>query len=127
MKLNKGFTLIELLVVIAVIGILSSIVLISLSGAQDAARDARAKASLSQLRSIAQMATVGDPGNYTGVCTEIQAAEAYDDLEDMAGDATCGSSASTFCIQITGLSDGSTWCADTERVASGTCTENVCN
>lgn len=48
---NKGFTLIELLVVIAIIGILSSIVLVSLKGAEKKARISKAKAELSQLRS----------------------------------------------------------------------------
>jgi prepilin-type N-terminal cleavage/methylation domain-containing protein len=38
---NKAFTLIELLVVIAIIGVLASIVLVNLSGAQEKARIAK--------------------------------------------------------------------------------------
>jgi len=47
---NQGFTLIELLVVIAVIGLLSSIVLVSLQGVKGKARDARRMHDLSQIR-----------------------------------------------------------------------------
>ena len=46
---NKGFTLIELLIVTVIIGILSSIVLVSFSGATASARDARRKAEISKI------------------------------------------------------------------------------
>ena len=58
MNINRksGFTLIELLVVIAVIGILSSIVLVSLNSARRKANATKAKQDLSQIAKAVQMA-----------------------------------------------------------------------
>jgi len=54
-KNKKGFTLIELLVVIAIIGLLSSIVLVSMGPARKKARDARRMADLRQISSGMEM------------------------------------------------------------------------
>lgn len=56
MKTNsKGFTLIELLVVIAIIGILSSIVLASLSSARTKGEDVAIQSTLSSMRTQAEL------------------------------------------------------------------------
>lgn len=54
-NLQRGFTLIELLVVVAIIGILSSIVLVSLNSARQRGRDASIKGSMSSMRAQAEL------------------------------------------------------------------------
>ena len=54
-KKNKGFTLIELLVVIAIIGLLASIVLVSLGPARARARDAKRQSDIRQIGMAMEM------------------------------------------------------------------------
>ncbi len=65
MRSSKGFTLIELLVVIAIIGILSSVVLASLTTARSRGTAAAVQNELSNMRAQAELFySTQNPGSY---------------------------------------------------------------
>ena len=64
--MKRGFTLVELLVVVAVIGILASIVLVSVGGGTTRAKDTRIISDLNMIRTAAEVIRVAD-GNYVNV------------------------------------------------------------
>lgn len=63
---KRGFTLLELLVVIAIIGLLSSIIVISVNSARAKARDAIRLADLRQMQEALEMYFL-DNGNYPNI------------------------------------------------------------
>jgi prepilin-type N-terminal cleavage/methylation domain-containing protein len=70
MRASKGFTLIELLVVIAIIGILAGMVVVNMSSAPNAAKDANVKSYMDQIKSKAALQYHGSiPSTYTGLTT----------------------------------------------------------
>lgn len=86
---SRGFTLVELLVVIAIIGILTSVVLVSVSTANKRGKDAVVQSDLSEVRAQAQLyyntnsgygvaggcGTAGTVFSDTKVAAQIAAAE----------------------------------------------------
>jgi len=63
-KSLTGFTLIELLVVIAIIGLLSTIVMVSLNSARTKARNANRNAAIKQLSTAFNMAADANSGTF---------------------------------------------------------------
>lgn len=110
-KESRGFTLIELLVVIAIIGILAAIVLVSLSGATDRAKDARIKGDLSQVRSRAELLRI-DTGGYASTCkdtkslgTDSELQTIQTDIKDQQPNKTldlnCQANTDKYCVAVT--------------------------
>lgn len=63
-RFQRGFTLIELLVVISIIGLLSSVVLASVSASRASARDAERIANLKQIQNALELYALDNNGNY---------------------------------------------------------------
>jgi len=94
MNKNKGFTLIELLVVIAIIGILSSVVLASLSNARSKGKDASVKSQLASMKAQGEL-FYSTNETYMGVCAETSANNGF-----------AGLLSST--VSVSGVSEGAT-------------------
>jgi len=124
---KKGFTLIELLVVIAIIGILSGTVIVSMSGAQDSAKNARIQAGMDQLRSVAEVYRLLN-GTYGTSATDNFATEGdglliKNDIAAAGGTLTVNPSATAYCMSSP-LNGGGVYCMDSKgKVGTATCVD----
>jgi prepilin-type N-terminal cleavage/methylation domain-containing protein len=130
----KGFTLIELLVVIAIIGILSAVVLASLSTARSKGKDASVQESMSGMRAAAEIYYSNSSNSYgnqsvsTSACTQGVFGDDSSNMSGLVSSVTgsatqyaCGangtawffaaelpSTSGNFCVDSTGAAKNST-------------------
>lgn len=107
--INRDFTLIELLVVIAIIGILASIVLVSLNSARNKGKDTRVTSDVSQIRLQLESDLTGgvyqDLYNATANGTNLagtKTAAANANLATLETDATTNGGSITYRITTNG-------------------------
>jgi len=128
-KKAKGFTLIELLVVIAIIGILSSIVLVSVNSARNKAKDAAVKSNLANLRVAAELFyddTATGNGTYTGgggFCAGASylAARTAILLQNGGGAVVCNNAAQAYCVSSVLVTGGASCVDSTGKTGTTVC------
>jgi len=120
-RTQKGFTLIELLIVIAIIGILSSIVLVSLSSAREKAQIAAYKAQVHSFQSAAILACDSD-ANGTLAAGEVPVPASNSKMGSLTySTSSCGvNGAGTFTIRVESIDLGSSTAAGFCETSDGT-------
>ncbi len=138
LKVSKGFTLIELLVVVGIIGILASIVFVSLNSANSKSKNAAVKANLNNARTQGEVffnTNTAANLTYNNVCTNgvvggaqgigplvLASAKAVGfsnyNVNDIGNSNTvvCNHSANAWAAQVP-LLGGGFWCVDSSNLS----------
>jgi prepilin-type N-terminal cleavage/methylation domain-containing protein len=124
---QKGFTLVELLVVVAIIGILTSIVTLSLNIARGKGANAAVKANLKGLGGQAEVFYDNSGGTYVGFCgdpnVDLALKQASVSGTGVDTNSECQSSGSEWAAQTPfKIADGegnTFWCVDNSGAARG--------
>lgn len=118
-----GFTLIELLVVIAIIGLLASVVIVSLGDSRSRAKDSAIQSSLLEVAKVSE-SYAGDIGTYEGVCnvgnTTLSSSGSFglikSTIEKQGGIISCQDSEFGFAVLST-MNLVDCWCVDWQAIS----------
>ncbi|MDD4074410.1 MAG: prepilin-type N-terminal cleavage/methylation domain-containing protein, partial [Candidatus Pacebacteria bacterium] len=133
-KLSKAFTLIELLIVITIIGILSGLLIVSISGVEERAKDSRIKSEMSQIRNIADIYKINNGFSYEELETNQEVSSLLSSITSQGGTAesniSISNDGSQYCIFTNLNSTNDLWCVDNTGYSGlGGCEEETytCN
>lgn len=134
-KNNNGFSLVELLIVITIVGLLSTIVLNSLSRSRAKAYDSKVKQQLSSFRTAAELYFANQSPSIYGPAATDCTGGIFNNFDPASGNpgiyiapgnlpvntqVVCGSTDTAYAIKATLYDGNDFWCVDSRGVSRAT-------